>query len=58
MWWGDKMEHNRDILEMLEIIVSNNTPEQIQEADQAIPEKDEIQEQSFALLKQFVEQRK
>ncbi|QMC04579.1 hypothetical protein HVZ88_25445 (plasmid) [Escherichia coli] len=52
------MEHNRDILEMLEIIVSNNTPEQIQEADQAIPEKDEIQEQSFALLKQFVEQRK
>lgn len=49
---------NNDVLTMLEFIASHNTPEQIQEADQAIPEKDEIQEQSFALLKQFVEQRK
>lgn len=49
---------NNDVLTMLEFIASHNTPEQIQEADQAIPEKDEIQEQSFTLLKQFVEQRK
>lgn len=49
---------NNDVLTMLDFIASHNTPEQIQEADQAIPEKDEIQEQSFALLKQFVEQRK
>lgn len=49
---------NNDVLTMLDFIASHNTPEQIQEADQAIPEKDEIQEQSFALLKQFLEQRK
>ena len=49
------MDHNRDILEMLEFIASHNTPEQIQEADQAIPEKDEIQEQSFALLRQYLD---
>ena len=51
------MENNRDVLEMVDLIFCNNTPEQIQEADQAIPEKDEIQEQSFALLKQFAEHR-
>lgn len=51
------MEHNRDVLEMVDLIFCNNTPEQIQEADQAIPEKDEIQAQSFALLKQFAEHR-
>ena len=48
---------NNDVLTMMDFIASHNTPEQIQEADQAIPEKDEIQEQSFALLKQFVAER-
>ena len=52
------MEHNRDILEMLEIIVSNNTPEQIKEAEAALPDKDAVQENSFALLRQIIEQRK
>lgn len=51
------MENNRDVLEMVDLIFCNNTPEQIQEADQAIPEKDEIQVKSFALLKQFAEHR-
>lgn len=58
MWWGDKMEHNRDILEMMDLIVSNNTPEQIKEAEKALPDKDAVQENSFALLRQIIEQRK
>lgn len=58
MWWGYKMEHNRDILEMLEIIVSNNTPEQIKEAEESLPDKDAVQEKSFALLNKLAAQRK
>lgn len=49
---------DNDVYDLLEFISANNTAEQIEEAEQAIPDKDEIQEQSFALLKQFVEQRK
>ena len=51
------MEHNRDILEMLEIIVSNNTPEQIKEAEESLLDKDVIQRESFTLLRQYLEQR-
>ena len=47
------MDHNRDILEMLEIIVSNNTPEQIKEADESLPDKDAVQQKSFTLLRQY-----
>lgn len=49
------MDHNRDILEMLEIIVSNNTLEQIKEAEVALPDKDDIQVKSFALLRQYLD---
>lgn len=51
------MENNRDILEMVDLILSNNTPEQIKEAEVVLPDKDDVQEQSFALLKQFAERR-
>ena len=51
------MENNRDILEMVDLILCNNTPEQIKEAEATLPDKDDIQEQSFALLKQFAERR-
>lgn len=51
------MENNRDVLEMVDLILCNNTPEQIKEVEAALPDKDEIQEQSFSLLKQFAERR-
>ncbi|HDX3184386.1 TPA: hypothetical protein ROA76_004367 [Escherichia coli] len=48
---------DNDIYDILEFIAANNTPEQIEQAEEALPVKDEIQEQSFALLKQFAERR-
>ena len=51
------MEHNRDVLEMVDLIFCNNTPEQIKEAEAVLPDKDDIQVKSFALLKQFVAER-
>lgn len=50
------MENNRDVLEMLEFIAANNTPEQMEQAENELPVKDEIQEQSFALLREFIQQ--
>lgn len=52
------MEHNRDVLEMVDLILCNNTFEQIKEAEAALPDKDAVQENSFALLRQIIEQRK
>lgn len=52
------MLNNRDVLEMMELIVCNNTPEQIKQAEEALPDKDDIQKRSFEVLKQFIEQRK
>lgn len=49
------MENNRDVLEMIDLILCNNTPEQIKEADESLLDKDAIQVESFALLKQFAE---
>lgn len=49
------MEHNRDILEMVDLILCNNTSEQIKEADQVLPDKDDIQVKSFALLRQYLD---
>lgn len=46
-----------DLLDFLSIVAANNTAEQIEEAEREA-DGDEIQEKSFALLKQFVEQRK
>ncbi|HGX8905928.1 TPA: hypothetical protein ACJIOU_005024 [Escherichia coli] len=51
------MENNRDVLEMVDLILCNNTPEQIKEAEEVLPDKDDIQVKSFALLKQFAERR-
>lgn len=48
---------DNDLLEFLSTVATNNTAEQIEEAERQA-DGDEIQEQSFALLKQFVEQRK
>lgn len=45
-----------DLLEFLSTVATNNTPEQIEEAEREA-DGDEIQEQSFALLKQFTERR-
>ncbi len=47
------MLNNRDVLEMIDLIISNNTPEQIEEAEKQIPDKDDAQEKSFALLREF-----
>lgn len=47
---------DNDIYDILEFIAANNTPEQIEEAGREA-DGDEIQEQSFALLKQFTERR-
>lgn len=44
-----------DLLEFISIVAANNTPEQIEQAEREA-DGDEIQEQSFALLKQFSEQ--
>ena len=52
------MEHNRDILEMVEIIVSNNTSEQIKEAEELLPDKDAVQLESFKLLNKLAAQRR
>lgn len=49
---------NNDVLTMLEFIASHNTPEQIQEADESLPDKDAVQQKSFTLLRQYLEQRK
>lgn len=49
------MEHNRDVLEMVDLIFCNNTPEQIREAEAALPDKDDIQVKSFALLRQYLD---
>ena len=46
---------DNDVYDMLEFISANNTPEQIEQVEEALTDKDEIQEKSFALLKQFVE---
>lgn len=51
------MEHNRDVLELIDLIISNNTPEQIKEAEAALPDKDDIQAESFVLLNQLAAQR-
>lgn len=51
------MENNRDVLEMVDLILCNNTSEQIKEAEAVLPDKDDIQVKSFALLKQFAERR-
>lgn len=51
------MENNRDILEMVDLIICNNTSEQIKEAEAVLPVKDDIQVKSFALLKQFAERK-
>ena len=48
---------DNDIYDILEFIAANNTSEQIKEAEAVLPDKDEIQEQSFSLLKQFAERR-
>lgn len=52
------MENNRDILEMVDLILCNNTSEQIKEAEELLPDKDAVQENSFALLNQLAEQRR
>ena len=44
-----------DLLEFISTVATNNTAEQIEEAERQA-DGDEIQEQSFALLKQFSEQ--
>ena len=49
---------DNDVYDLLEFIANANSPEQIEQAEKEIPDKDDVQEQSFALLKQFVEQRK
>lgn len=46
---------DNDIYDILEFIAANNTPEQIDQAEESLPVKDEVQEQSFALLKQFMQ---
>lgn len=46
---------DNDVYDMLEFITANNTPEQMEQAENDLPVKDDVQEQSFALLKQFVE---
>lgn len=48
---------DNDLLEFISTVAANNTAEQIEQAEREA-DGDEIQEQSFALLKQFVEQRK
>ena len=50
------MENNRDVLEMVDLILCNNTFEQIKEAEREA-DGDDIQVKSFALLKQFVAER-
>lgn len=49
---------DNDVYDLLEFIANANSPEQIEQVEKEIPDKDDVQEQSFALLKQFVEQRK
>lgn len=44
---------DNDVYDLLEFIAEHNSPEQIEQAEKEIPEKDEIQEQSFELLKEF-----
>lgn len=48
---------DNDVYDMLEFIAAHNSSEQIEEAEREA-DGDEIQEQSFELLKQFTEQRK
>lgn len=45
-----------DLLEFISIVAANNTAEQIEQAEREA-DGDEIQEQSFALLKEFTERR-
>lgn len=47
---------DNDVYDILEFIAANNTPEQMEQAENDLPVKDEIQEQSFALLKEFMQQ--
>lgn len=47
---------DNDVYDMLEFISANNTPEQIEQAENDLPVKDDVQEQSFALLKEFIQQ--
>ena len=51
------MENNRDVLEMVDLILCNNTSEQIKEADNSLPDKDAIQVESFALLNKLAAQK-
>lgn len=44
---------DNDVYDLLEFIAEHNSPEQIEQAEKEIPEKDEIQEQSFELLKEL-----
>lgn len=44
---------DNDIYDMLEFIAAHNSPEQIEEAEKQIPDKDDVQEKSFALLQDF-----
>lgn len=44
---------DNDIYDMLEFIAAHNSPEQIEEAEKQIPDKDDVQEKSFALLRDF-----
>mgnify|MGYP003419533630 FL=1 len=44
---------DNDFYDMLEFISEHNTPEQIEEAEKQIPDKDDVQENSFALLREF-----
>ena len=46
---------DNDLLDFLSIVAENNTAEQIEEAEREA-DGDEIQEQSFALLKEFIQQ--
>lgn len=47
---------DNDLLEFLSIVAENNTAEQIEQAERQA-DKDEIQEQSFELLKEFMQSR-
>ena len=46
---------DNDVYDLLEFIAAHNSPEQIEQAEKEIPEKDEIQEQSFELLGQYLD---
>lgn len=52
------MENNRDVLEMIDLILCNNTSEQIKEAEELLPDKDAVQLESFKLLNKLAAQRR